>query len=186
MAMQMDFNSEPNSRQTAKSESGRRPSSVGTSERRPSTAAQDAWTAYQGLRAQLTGRINRELTRATGLSEPDYEVLLALTEAKQQTLRSLELRCGLDWEKSRLSHQLKRMEERGLVKRDPCATDSRSVDIRLTDAGKAAFAAARHCHEAAVELYFASALTEEQLSAFAAASSAILAGLDQPTPHAAR
>ncbi|GAA3888871.1 MarR family transcriptional regulator [Leifsonia kafniensis] len=144
------------------------------------TAAQDAWTAYQGLRAQLTGRINRELARSTGLSEPDYEVLLALTEAKQQTLRSLELRCGLDWEKSRLSHQLRRMEERGLLSRDNCATDSRSVDIRLTDAGKTAFAAARLCHEAAVERYFASALSEEQLASFAAASTAILARLDQP------
>ena len=149
---------------------------------RHSTAAQDAWTAYQGLRAQLTGRINRELTRSTGLSEPDYEVLLALTEAKQQTLRSLELRCGLDWEKSRLSHQLKRMEERGLVSRDTCATDSRSVDIRLTDAGKTAFAAARLCHEAAVERYFASALSEEQLVAFAAASSIILERLEQSAP----
>ena len=84
-----------------------------------------AWSSYQRMRARLSGQLNRELARKTGLSEADFEILAALTESPDQPVRALALRCGLEWEKSRLSHQLRRMEARGLVVREQCSEDNR-------------------------------------------------------------
>src|SRR5256885_12142766 len=94
------------------------------------------WANYQRMRVRLTERINRELAHKTGLSEADFEILSALTESPDESVRALALRCGLEWEKSRLSHQLRRMEERGLITREECAEDNRGSVIRVTDAGR--------------------------------------------------
>src|SRR4051795_9239388 len=103
---------------------------------------EEAWARYQRMRVRLTGRLNRELAHETGLSEADFEILVALTESPDESVRALALRCGLEWEKSRLSHQLRRMEMRGLVIREDCAEDSRGSSIRVTEAGRALAAAA--------------------------------------------
>ena len=124
-----------------------------------------AWASYQRMRVQLAGRIHRELARATGLSEADYEILSALTEAEQESVRVLALRCGLEWEKSRLSHQLRRMEERGLVTREECVEDNRGAVVRVTEAGRKAAAEARQHYEQAVRRYVTDVLTPEQLAA---------------------
>ena len=68
-----------------------------------------AWQAYQRMRLQLNGRISRELYRSTGLSEADFDILFFLEESPDGSVRSIALRCGLEWEKSRLSHQLRRI-----------------------------------------------------------------------------
>src|SRR5687768_10781377 len=94
------------------------------------------WANYQRLRLRLSERLNRELTQKTGLSEADFEILTALTETSDETVRALTLRCGLEWEKSRLSHQLKRMEARGLIAREECVEDNRGSVIRVTDVGR--------------------------------------------------
>src|SRR5260370_13024479 len=94
-----------------------------------------AWTNYQRMRVRLNERINRELAQTAGLSEADFEILSALIESPNDSVRALALRCGLEWEKSRLSHQLRRMEERGLVTRLDCAEDNRGSVIRVTEAG---------------------------------------------------
>ena len=102
------------------------------------TATQtNAWTAFQRMRARLTGQINRELARETGLSEADFEILAALIARPDEPVRAISLRCGIDWEKSRLSHQLRRMEQRGLVIRGHCAEDNRGAMVRITEAGRA-------------------------------------------------
>jgi DNA-binding MarR family transcriptional regulator len=85
----------------------------------------------------------RELARATGLSEADYQVLDALLDAPGGRARALQLRVALEWEKSRLSHQLARMVERGLLARTSCVEDARGADIALTDAGREAGQRAR-------------------------------------------
>ena len=92
--------------------------------------------AYQRAQTLLAGLLARELTQATGLSEADYQVLVSLTDAPDGRLRSIELRCVLSWEKSRLSHQVRRMTSRGLITKRACAEDGRSSDIVLTDAGR--------------------------------------------------
>ncbi|MBV9790086.1 MAG: winged helix DNA-binding protein, partial [Chloroflexi bacterium] len=124
-----------------------------------------AWASYQRMRVRLTGRINRELARATGLSEADFEILFALTEVPDESVRAMALRCGLEWEKSRLSHQLRRMEERGLVMRMDCAEDNRGSIVRITDAGRKVAAEARQHYDQAVRRYVIDVLTPEQLAA---------------------
>jgi DNA-binding MarR family transcriptional regulator len=122
-----------------------------------------AWASYQRMRTQLSGKLGRELLRETGLSEADYEILTAIIESPDGSVRSLALRCGLDWEKSRLSHQLRRMTERGLVVRDECVEDNRGFIVRASDRGLAAAESARRHHEDAVRRYVADALSPEQL-----------------------
>jgi DNA-binding MarR family transcriptional regulator len=138
-----------------------------------------AWQAYQRMRVLLNGQINRELGRTTGLSEADYDILFFLAQSAETSVRSVALRCGLAWEKSRLSHQLRRMEQRGLIEKGPGAV------IRLTGKGREQIDAARDCHEAAVHRYFGDVLTAEQLASLATISEQVVARLAQDSPHLA-
>jgi DNA-binding MarR family transcriptional regulator len=142
-----------------------------------------AWTSYQRMRVLLTGRINRELAQKTGLSEADYEILAALTETQAESIRVLALRCGLAWEKSRLSHQLSRMEARGLVTREECAEDNRGSVVRVTDAGRRLAAEARVHYEEAVKRYVTDVLTPEQIEALGAIAETVLTQLEEPHHH---
>jgi DNA-binding MarR family transcriptional regulator len=141
---------------------------------------EDVWDRYQRMRVRLTGRLNRELARETGLSEADFEILVALTETPDESMRALALRCGLEWEKSRLSHQLRRMEQRGLVLREDCVEDNRGSVIRVTPAGRSLAEEAR-CHYAkSVQRYVGDVLTAEQLSALGTIADTVLANLGEP------
>lgn len=144
-----------------------------------STPQAAIWARYQQMRVRLAERLNRELTRETGLSEADFEILIALTETGGESMRALALRCGLGWEKSRLSHQLRRMEQRGLVAREECIEDSRSLVIRVTDAGRALACEAKRIHEQAVQRYVGDVLSAEQLEALGTISDTVLAELDR-------
>ena len=73
------------------------------------------------------------------LSPADYAVLLALSEAAGREVRSSQLAAMMDWERSRLSHHLGRMERRGLIRRDECVTDNRGAMVALTADGADAF-----------------------------------------------
>jgi len=139
-----------------------------------------AWQAYQRMRLQLNGTVNRELFRSTGLSEADFDILHFLEDSPGQSLPSIALRCGLEWEKSRLSHQLRRMQGRGLITKEPGAV------INLTDKGREQIAAARSCHEAAVRRYFGDALTEEQLAALTTISDLIVSRIKPAHEHEGR
>lgn len=141
-----------------------------------------AWASYQRMRTQLSGKLGRELQRETGLSEADYEVLSAIIESPEGSVRSLALRCGLDWEKSRLSHQLRRMTERGLVVRDECLEDNRGFIVRASDKGLAAAASARRHHEDAVRHYVADALSAEQLDLLGSIADAVLKKIEGEQP----
>ncbi len=141
---------------------------------------QTAWASYQRMRLRLAERLNRELTRETGLSEADYEILSYLAETPDAPVRALALRCGLEWEKSRLSHQLRRMEQRGLVRREPCVEDNRGFVVRVTDEGRRLAEAGRRNHEDAVRRYICDALTPEQLDALGGIADTVLASLEEP------
>ena len=97
------------------------------------------------------------------MSSGDYVVLLALSEAKHQTLRSSALASQIEWERSRLSHHLGRMEKRGLLRRVSCA-DAHGIDVVMTDAGAEMFHAATVPHLRAVREVFVDALTDDQLA----------------------
>ncbi|PRX50946.1 DNA-binding MarR family transcriptional regulator [Prauserella shujinwangii] len=133
------------------------------------------WARYQRMRVLLAGRLGRELAARTGLSEADFEILTALAESPDgDGVRALTLRCGLEWEKSRLSHQLRRMEQRGLVVRCECAEDNRGAVVRITEHGRELAAEAKRCHDEAVRRYVADALTAEQLDALGEIADAVL------------
>ena len=114
----------------------------------------------EALRARLATRLLSE----SALSSGDYQVLLALTEAPQHTLRSSELADVVGWERSRLSHHLGRMEKRGLIRRQPCADGVHGVDVVATESGREQFRAGSVPHLRAVRELFLDALTPEQLA----------------------
>jgi DNA-binding MarR family transcriptional regulator len=136
------------------------------------------WSRFQVVYARLAGEINRALYRETGLSETDAAVLIALLETPESQLHSFELRCGLAWEKSRLSHQLRRMEARGLIERAACPDDARSSLIRLTAAGETQANAARQVLGGAIRQSLEGALSEDQLTQLSAMTDAVLAHLE--------
>jgi DNA-binding MarR family transcriptional regulator len=108
------------------------------------------------------------------LSLSDYEVLVHLSEAPDGQLRAYQLSRALQWEKSRLSHHLTRMEGRGLVTRREGKTDGRGAFVVLTQEGRAAIEAAAPTHVADVRDAFIDVLTPAQLDTLAEISDAVL------------
>jgi DNA-binding MarR family transcriptional regulator len=125
------------------------------------------WRALVDTTAELRRILGAQLLQESSLSPADYQVLLALSEADGRRLRSSELAATIDWERSRLSHHLGRMERRGLIRRDDCATDSRGAEVSLTDDGARMFRGATAPHMRAIKKHFADALTPEQFEALA-------------------
>jgi DNA-binding MarR family transcriptional regulator len=135
--------------------------------RRRMTAEELAvWRSLLDTTAELRRILGAQL-QETGVSPSDYQVLLALSEADRRRIRSSELAASIDWERSRLSHHLARMERRGLIRRDDCAIDSRGAEVSLTGAGADIFRRASAPHLRAVKKHFADALTPEQFEALA-------------------
>jgi DNA-binding MarR family transcriptional regulator len=125
------------------------------------------WRSLLDTTAQLRRILGARLLQESKLSPADYQVLLALSETDRRGLRSSELAASIDWERSRLSHHLGRMERRGLIRRDDCATDSRGAEVSLTADGAGAFRGATAPHMRAIKKHFADALTPEQFEALA-------------------
>lgn len=143
---------------------------------------QRAWRTYLRMSALLPSFLGRQLQRDSGLSLPEYEVLAQLSEAPGQRLRPYELCEALNWEQSRLSHQLSRMEKRGLVAREECAADGRGAEVFLRTDGADSIRSAAPGHVAAVREVIFSRLDEDERAAFEKACAAILAALtDQPS-----
>jgi DNA-binding MarR family transcriptional regulator len=123
---------------------------------------QRAWRGLLQMTSRLDARLNRELQQASGLSLADYDVLVLLTEAPDGRLRVFQIAEELQWEQSRLSHHLVRMQRRGLVAREECTTDRRGAFVVLTDAGRDAIEKAAPPHVALVrQLVFDGSSTEQ-------------------------
>jgi DNA-binding MarR family transcriptional regulator len=144
---------------------------------------QRAWRAYLRAGSLLTARLNRMLQADCGLSLPEYEVLVQLSEAPRGKLRPFQLGLALDWEQSRLSHMLSRMGRRGFVVRQDCAGDRRGAEVALTAAGRAAIESAAPGHVAAVRRLVFDQMDSEQAVAFGQVFEAILAGLENSGPR---
>jgi DNA-binding MarR family transcriptional regulator len=132
-----------------------------------------AWRALQNLNTPLAAVLNRQLSRDSNLSTADYAVLVQLSEAPEQRLRARDMVVGMGWEKSRLSHHIRRMESRDLVTREGCPTDGRGAFIKLTPVGRAALEQAAPGHVKAVRSYFVDVLTPAQLESFAEIAEAV-------------
>ncbi|GGP54224.1 MarR family winged helix-turn-helix transcriptional regulator [Saccharothrix coeruleofusca] len=133
------------------------------------------WRAFLALQRELTGALERGLVRDSGLSNADYSLLVPLSEAPDGLLRARELGMRVGWERSRLSHQVKRMEKRGLVVREECAEDARGSMVRLTPAGRAAIGAAAPGHVDSVRRYLFDVLSREELDVLGRAFDRVLA-----------
>ena len=136
-----------------------------------------AWRGFVALHNGLFDHLARQLARDSGLTTADYEVLVVVSEAPGRRIRSRDLCRALGWERSRLSHQLARMEQRGSVSRAPCAEDARGFDVVLTPAGLAAIESAAPLHLEAVRHCFVDVLTDEQLDALGRIADAVTAHL---------
>jgi DNA-binding MarR family transcriptional regulator len=139
---------------------------------------QRAWRAFVRMQTELTARLNRQLQADSGLSLADYEVLVHLTDAPHGRLRPYELQERLQWEQSRLSHHLTRMQRRGLVSRELCTADGRGAFVAVTEAGRRANAAAAPGHVEAVRTLFFDQLTDEQTATLERLATNVLRKLD--------
>jgi len=133
--------------------------------RSPTSAELRTWREFIETVEALSWRLASRLQSESSLSQGDYQVLLALSEADGHRMRSSELAAVIGWERSRLSHHLGRMEKRGLVSRDPCAADGRGAEVVLAAHGSDCFRRATIPHLRAVRELFIDALTPEQLAA---------------------
>ncbi|WP_433789511.1 MarR family winged helix-turn-helix transcriptional regulator [Actinoplanes sp. CA-252034] len=141
--------------------------------RLPSSAELRTWRDFIETVEALRTVVSARLLADSGLSSGDYVVLLALSEAPETRLRPSDLATTIGWERSRLSHHLGRMEQRGLIRREGFSGDSRGAFVVLEEAGATAFRSATVPHLTAVRELFVDALAPDQLDAVAQITAAL-------------
>ena len=137
---------------------------------------QEAWRAYLTTSKLLFRQLDRDL-HSLGLSGNDYEILVVLSEAPEHRLRMTDLADATAQSRSRLSHQITRMEAAGLVRRDTCPGDKRGLFAVLTDTGMATIERVAPNHVESVRQHFIDLLTPEQLATLRAGYAVIIAHL---------
>ncbi|WP_458316518.1 MarR family winged helix-turn-helix transcriptional regulator [Mycolicibacterium brisbanense] len=130
---------------------------------------QRAWVAFMRVQLRMSYEMNRQLQADSGLSLADYDVLVALSGDHDEGMRISDLAAQIGWERSRLSHQLRRMEERGLTERRTGAGDGRTTNVVLTPNGRRAIEDAAPGHVDLVRSLFFEPLPESLLTPFTAA-----------------
>src|SRR5262244_1791328 len=132
-----------------------------------------AWRAFMHARDQLNAYLNQHLLQDSGLSGADYEILAVLSGLPEGRMPAQELGALVRWEKSRLSHQVRRMQDRGLVAREANPADGRSA---IQDA------APQHVHN--VRRHFTDLFTPAELDTLAALNERVLHHLaEEPFPE---
>jgi DNA-binding MarR family transcriptional regulator len=139
---------------------------------------QRTWRAYLRLQSRLSAHLNRQLLADSHLSLADYDVLVALTDVPDGRLRVGDLARAVDWEQSRLSHHLSRMQRRDLVVRDDCVADRRGAYIIVTPAGRHAIEEAAPRHVQTVRDLVFDAMTPAEAIALRLIAEGILARLE--------
>lgn len=138
---------------------------------------QRVWRSFLRMRGQLDAQLARAMQAESELSMADFSVLVELTDIPDGRLRVLELAKDLQWEKSRVSHHLARMEKRGLISREGCASDKRGSFVVITASGRAAIEAAAPRHVETVRRLFFDRLSAEQVAALGEVSELVLQAL---------
>jgi DNA-binding MarR family transcriptional regulator len=128
-----------------------------------SAEEQLAWRAALQTHLLLFRQLDRDL-HADGLSHHDYEILVCLSEASDHRMRMTELADMTSQSRSRLSHQITRMQGRGLVQREECEGDKRGTWAVLTEQGMATIVRAAPRHVESVRRHFIDHLTPAQLA----------------------
>ena len=120
------------------------------------------WHAFKLMGDDVVSRVGRDIAEATGLSGPEFGVLSRLAALGKGEMRQQRLAEMMDWDKSRLSHQLTRMKQRGLIERR--SADKSTVLVVLTKHGRERLEAARPIHAKSVRRNLLSRLSEEQIA----------------------
>ena len=159
---------------------------MSTSETRWLTAGeQQAWREFITACQTMFSAVDAQLQQGAGISHGYYEILVRRSEAPGRALRMSQLAEASTSSKSRVSHAVARLEERGWIRRTDCPTDRRGQVAQLTDEGFAALAAAAPGHVAQVRRSLIDLLTPEQLGQLREISLTIIAAADQPRGPAA-
>lgn len=135
---------------------------------------QRAWRAFLEATQRVFDRVDSQLQHDAAIPHAYYEILVRLSEAPRRELRMRDLAAASLSSKSRLSHAVARLEERGWVQRRDCPTDRRGQVARMTDAGFAALAAAAPGHVEQVRSVLLDPLTPSQVRQLEALCSAVL------------
>lgn len=141
-------------------------------------AEQHAWRTFIRLHQRLAAALSRDLQAQSKLSGADFEILVALTDVPDNRVRFQELAKAIDWEQSRLSHQIARMIKRGLVVREECAEDGRAAFVCLTPAGREVIEAAAPKHVATVRRLVIDAISPRDLATLGRISTRLLDQLE--------
>lgn len=139
---------------------------------------EQVWRRWLRLNALLPAALNRELQTDAGLSLPDFDVLVHLTDSVHGRIRVNDLAQALQWEKSRLSHHVTRMERRGLLRRENCPDDARGAFVVVTPAGRAAIEQAAPGHVRAVRDLVFDQLSAAELDSLDAVTRKVLGRLE--------
>ena len=126
---------------------------------------QAVWRRWLFSQRHLMVQLTRSLAEESGLSMPDYEVLVMLTDTPEGRVRMAALADKLEWERSRLSHHIRRMESRGLVERRECQEDGRGAFVGITPLGQRTIERAAPGHVSAVRRHFIDVLGKDGLDA---------------------
>lgn len=127
-----------------------------------SESEQHLWRSWLSVARRMDSALARDLQRDTGLSMADYEVLVNLSEAPEHKMRMALLADRLTWDRSRLSHQITRMMNRGLLAKETCNSDGRGAFVVLTDQGLSTIRDAAPSHVASVRRLMFDVLSDEQ------------------------
>ncbi|WP_097866363.1 MarR family winged helix-turn-helix transcriptional regulator [Streptomyces sp. rh34] len=139
---------------------------------------QAAWDSFIRMQEKLIGRLTRQVQADSRMSASDYIVLAKLTEAGGR-MRFMDLTKLVEWEKSRMSHQVGRMAKRGLVAKEDCPDDGRGAFIVATPAGRKAIEDAAPLHVEHVRRLFIDALTQEELEALSRIANRVVAHMEK-------
>ena len=138
----------------------------------------EAWLRLVAVVELLPGVLDAQLRATAGLTHFEYFVLAMLSEAPERTLRMTSLAHRTNATLPRLSHVVRRLEDRGLVDRFPCPEDGRATNARLTAAGWDAVVAAAPGHVDTVRRHVLDPLTRKQLDQLRTIADALLTELD--------
>jgi DNA-binding MarR family transcriptional regulator len=140
----------------------------------------DAWRQFSSLLVALSAELDAQMQRRVDLSEFEYHVLAGLSEAPERTMRISTLADFAHGSLSRLSHLLKRLEQRGWVRREQCRSDGRATNAILTDAGYAKVVAAAPVQLEVVRHLVIDVLTPTQLRQLGEMSGRMLSRVGRP------
>ena len=138
---------------------------------------QRAWLAYIRIHLRLSYEMNRQLLADSGLSLADYDVLTALSVASGGRMPITVLAAQIGWERSRVSHHVRRMGTRALVTCEPSAADKRVTEVTLTETGWQTIEEAAPGHVDLVRRMFFDGLPAELLGPLSEALESVYANI---------